>query len=213
MNRLILENVSKKIGKRTILDEINIEFYEGRVYGIVGENGAGKTIFYKTISELISTTTGQLLFNDKSYRESKPCFGIVLDDMLLYRNMTVRENLIKLANIRKRITVEQVDGAIRRVGLDPLDKRTFRKCSLGMQHRAVLAQAIMEKPDILLLDEPTNAVDKEGIKLYYEIIREEAKRGAIVIVSSHIEKDILNVADEIFMLKNRKLSRLVANGN
>ena len=149
----------------------------------------------------------QILYDGRTFEEAKPSIGLVMDDVSMYPGLTGRENLQTLAAIRKVATKEDVVHALERVGLDPKDRRTFRKYSLGMKHRLVLAQAIMEKPDFLFLDEPTNAIDEAGVRLFYKIVREEALRGAVVLISSHINSDIRELTEEIYKMEHGVLQR------
>ena len=174
--KLLVKNISKHIGKKEILKDISIELESGKVYGFVGKNGSGKTMLFRALSGLMDISSGK----------------IFLDNKELHKDMRVLENV----GIRKTIV---------RVGLNPNDKRSFKKYSLGMKQRIVIAQAIMEKPDILMLDEPTNALDEEGIEQIRKIIKEERERGAIVLIASHNKEDIEVLADKVFSISNGML--------
>ena len=141
-----LENITKQIGTTTILENICLTMKCGQIYGITGENGSGKTMLMRVIAGLVSPSSGQLLFDGKNRVDADPNIGIMIENASLYPELSGRENLRLLASIRKRATNEEIDQAIRRVGLEPEDKRTFRKYSLGMKQRLMLAQAIMEQP-------------------------------------------------------------------
>ena len=116
-----------------------------------------------------------------------------------------------LAGIRNKIDKTDVMRAMERVGLNPNDKTLFWKYSLGMKQRLVLAQAIMEQPDFLFLDEPTNSIDETGVDLFYQIVREEAERGAVVLISSHIKSDINNLTDEVYLMHDNTLTKAGEN--
>lgn len=131
--------------------------------------------------------------------------GIVIENAGLYPELTGFNNLKMLSKLNKKIDDEQIRKTIVRVGLNPNDKRSFKKYSLGMKQRIVIAQAIMEKPDILMLDEPTNALDEEGIEQIRKIIKEERERGAIVLIASHNREDIEVLADKVFSISNGML--------
>ena len=134
-----------------------------------------------------------------------PGIGITIENAGLYPEFTGFNNLKILAKINNRIGNNEIKSAMERVGLDPDDKRTVRKYSLGMKQKIVIAQAIMEKPDILLLDEPTNALDTAGVELVRNIIMEEKRRGAIIVLASHNKTDIELLADEIIYIENGKI--------
>lgn len=206
MNHIQVENITKNIKGSEILRGIFLEAKGGEIVGIVGENGSGKSMLFRVMAGLIHPTEGQVLYNGKTYTEERPKIGLVIDDVSLYPDFTGKKNLELLAMIRKEADENMIEDAIKRVGLDPKDKRSFRKYSLGMKHRLLLAQAIMEKPDFLFLDEPTNAVDAEGVQVFYQIIKEEAERGAVVIVSSHVNSDIQTLAEKTYLMDKGKLS-------
>lgn len=208
MNKITINNLSKTIRNKTILQDVNVEFEEGKIYGLVGENGAGKSMLFRVMAGLMMPSEGEIFFNGKTRKESSPNIGLVMGDVMLYGLLTGYKNLKEIARIRKIATDEDVISSIKRVGLDPFDKRKFHKYSLGMKHRLVLAQAIMEKPDFLFLDEPSNALDKDGVQLFYQIAKEEAKRGAVVIFSSHIEGDISCLADVTYMMDAGKVTKI-----
>lgn len=208
MNELKVQGLCKTLKKTAVLNDINIELKGGTITGIVGENGSGKSMLFRLLSGLVKPTEGEVLYNGEPLQVAEPNIGLVMDDVSMYPELTGRKNLELLAEIRHKIGKTQIDSALQRVGLDPEDKRIFRKYSLGMKHRLLLAQAIMEQPDFLFLDEPTNAIDVDGVQVFYKIIREEAKRGAIVLVSSHINSDIRELADEVYQMDHGKLTKI-----
>lgn len=208
MNVLKVQGVCKSLGKSRVLSDINFELEGGTVTGIIGENGSGKSMLFRVLSGLVEPTEGCVLYNGESLRKASPDIGLVMDDVSMYPELTGKKNLELLAEIRHQVGLKEIEESIRRVGLDPEEKRVFRKYSLGMKHRLVLAQAIMEKPDFLFLDEPTNAVDAEGVQIFYKIIKEEAKRGAVVLVSSHVNSDIKELAKEVFKMEKGRLSKI-----
>ncbi len=207
--KLTIEGLNKTIRKRQILKDINMELHSGKVYGIVGRNGSGKTMLFRAVSGLMKIDSGIVELDGKQLHkdfEILPNIGIVLENAGLYPDMTGFQNLRYLANVHKKVSDEQIKETIRRVGLDPEDKRSFRKYSLGMKQRIILAQALMEQPDILLLDEPTNALDEDGVADIRTIIKEERERGALVLLASHNASDIELLADEVFYMKDGCLS-------
>lgn len=205
---LELRSVSKQINGNVILDDINLKLFPGKIYGIVGKNGSGKTMLFRVIAGLIRVNKGEVLFKEKNLFEktkNPPVVGITIENMGMYPEFTGFRNLEFLAGIRKIATDEDIRRSIERVGLDPDDKRPIKKYSLGMRQRITLAQAFMERPEILLLDEPTNGLDESGVELVRGILKEEAKRGAIVFLSSHNKEDIECLCDEIFRINCGRL--------
>ncbi|MDR1131250.1 MAG: ABC transporter ATP-binding protein [Oscillospiraceae bacterium] len=196
MFSLNVENVQKKIKDALILDKINLCFSSGKIYGLMGKNGSGKTMLLRILAGLVHPTSGKILWNGTG----KPRIGLIIENMGLYPEFTGFENLKLLAGINKIIADEAIRDAITRVGLDPADKRTLKKYSLGMRQRIIIAQAVMEHPDLLLLDEPTNGLDENGVSLMREMLLEEAKRGAIVVIASHSTEDIEFLCDEKYRM-------------
>lgn len=202
---LIAQNISKRIGKKEILKDINLQLVNGMVYGFVGRNGSGKTMLFRALSGLMTITSGKILLDGKELHKDMRVLdnmGIVIENAGLYPELTGFENLKLLAKLNKKIDDQQIKSAISRVGLDPDDKRTFKKYSLGMKQRIVIAQAIMESPDILMLDEPTNALDEEGIALMRNIVKEEKERGAMILIASHNKEDIEILTDKVFLMND-----------
>ena len=191
-----LSSIEKKIEDNMVLRDINIELESGNIYGFVGKNGSGKTMLFRMIAGLIKPDAGQILIDERSVKfneENLLSIGLIIENAGLYKEFTARENLKLLASIRGVIGDDEIDAVIRKVGLDPKDKRKVGKYSLGMRQRLLFAQAVMESPDVLLLDEPTNALDKEGINMIRELILKERSRGALICLArlSHLQKKII----------------------
>lgn len=205
---IIITDLTKKLRRRVILDHINVAFDAGRIHGIVGHNGSGKTMLFRAVSGLMHPTSGTISYNGKQLyedMETLPSLGIILENADLYPEYSAVKNLTHLAGIRDVIDDEIVRETICRVGLDPDDQRPYRKYSLGMKQRLKIAQAIMEKPEVLILDEPTNSLDPEGIELLYKLLVEERERGTLVLVASHQLAEISDMADRVYRMDAGKL--------
>lgn len=201
-----IENVTKKIKGVTILDNVCCEFEGGKIYGITGANGSGKTMLLRLIAGLIKADSGCVYIDDKILKKDidhPENIGVLIENPNFWKRYTGMETLKLLADIRKQATEDDIKNALVRVGLEPSDKRVVRKYSLGMRQKLGIAQAIMEKPDILLLDEPTNALDKKSVEQVRKIIHEEAERGAIVIIASHNPQDIEGCSAILEMAEGR----------
>ena len=206
---LEVKNISKTIKERTILSGISLTLESGMVYGFVGKNGCWKTMLFRALSGLMRVDAGEILYDGKRLQEDitmPPNLGIVLENAGLYPEFSGMKNLKLLAKIKGIADETAIQTAIQRVGLDPADKRPVRKYSLGMKQRIVLAQAIMEQPEILMLDEPTNALDESGVELIRKVILEEKERGAIVLLASHNKEDISILADQVFFMQEGKIT-------
>ena len=178
-----LEHYTKSFKKVTVLEDINLTLESGKVIGLKGKNGSGKTMLMRAISGLILPTSGKVFINDRE-------LGI--------SNYTGFKNLKILASIQNRINDEEIKEAIRKVGLDPDDTRTFKKYSLGMKQRLGIAAAIMEKPDIVILDEPINALDEAGAGLIKGILDELKANGSLIIIACHDTEELNYLSDEIY---------------
>lgn len=198
-----VEHLTKVLKKREILKDVNMTVESGSVCGLYGHNGSGKTMLLRSIAGLIYPTkgrvkvSGKVLGQDISFPES---MGLMIENVGFWPSYTGFENLQTLAAIRGKVSEEQIRSTIVRVGLDPMDKRSYKKYSLGMKQRLGVAQAIMEQPDLLLLDEPTNALDDDGIELVRTIVREENGRGATIVIASHNKEDLTALCGRFFKM-------------
>lgn len=208
MSELIAKNVSKQIKGKMLLRDINLQLQSGQIYCFAGKNGSGKTMLLRTLCGLIKPTTGKIyLDGSELYKDIQRIgnVGVLIENAGLYPEFTGFENLRILSKVQKTAGRDDIRDAIRRVGLDPEDRRTFKKYSLGMKQRILIAQAIMEKPDFLFLDEPTNALDEQGTELIRSLIREEAKRGAMVLLASHEKEEMNHFADQMFFIEDGQI--------
>ena len=210
MGYIAINNYTKKIKKRTVLDNINLTFDKGKIYGLVGKNGCGKTMLLRGICGFITASQGEIIINNIKVGNGKfaPSFGTVIENTELYNNLTAFENLSLLSSFSKnRVDKEVINYWIKRFGLEPTSKKKYGEFSLGMRQRLSLAQAFMEQPELIVLDEPTNALDKKGIKEFHEIALEAKNDGATIIIASHSKEDIDILCDKIFCMENGKITK------
>lgn len=206
-----VKSYSKVIKGVPVLNDITCSFERGRVYGLQGKNGSGKTMLLRALSGLIFPTSGcvevegKQLGKDISFPES---LGLLIETPAFIDKYTGLRNLELIASLKCVIGREEVCEALARIGLDSFDKRHYRKYSLGMKQRLGIACSIMEKPDILLLDEPLNALDPSGVERVEKILDEEKRRGALVVVACHDVDELRLLADEILTLEG---GRIVSN--
>lgn len=202
-----LTNVSKTIKGTVVLDNINLRMESGKVYGLKGKNGSGKTMLMRAVCGLISTDgavniNGEILGKDISFPRS---IGVLIENPSFIGNYTGFKNLKVLASIQNRINDEDIKNALIKVQLDPDDKRTYRKYSLGMKQKLGIAAAFMENPDIIILDEPINALDEAGAKQVHKILEEQKSRGAIIIIACHDREELEMLSDEIIEISEGKI--------
>ena len=196
---LEIQNLSKTISKNPILRNITIGMERGKIYGLRGKNGSGKTMLMRAISGLIKVKgeieiDGKILGKDFTF---PPSIGILIENPSFVAEYTGLKNLEMLACIKNKIEIEDIRHAMEQVGLDPDDKRTYKKYSLGMKQKLGIAAAFMEKPDIIILDEPINALDEAGAKQVHKILEEQKKRGALIIIACHDKEELEMLSDEI----------------
>ena len=209
-----VNNVEKNIKGNQILNHVSCVMESGKVYGIYGRNGSGKTMLMRCILGLIHVDKGTVKIDKKEIGKDidfPESVGAMIENPGFFPYATGFENLKMLADIKKIIGEKEIRRAIQRVGLDDKDHRTVSKYSLGMRQRLAIAQAIMEKPDLLVLDEPTNALDEEGIRIFRKILASEAKRGALVILSSHNKEDINILSDVRIRMDAGKIVDITEN--
>jgi ABC-2 type transport system ATP-binding protein len=193
MDKIVVKNAVKVLKGRTVLNNVSFSVDKGGIYGFFGSNGSGKTMLFRAICGLIRLTSGEIdVFGQKigvdvSFPKN---LGVIIESLGFWDDYTGFKCLKMLASIRKVIGDADIRNAMERVGLDPDDRRTFKKYSLGMKQRLAIAQAIMEHPDLLILDEPTNALDEDGVALMHNIFAEEQKRGATILIASHNKEDL-----------------------
>ncbi|MEG1009127.1 MAG: ATP-binding cassette domain-containing protein [Clostridia bacterium] len=203
-----IENLSKKIKGITILDNINIEFYKGKVYGIRGINGSGKTMLFRAICGLINPTKGEvtidgkILHKDISFPES---VGVLIETPGFLPSYTGRKNLKLLADIKNIINYEKIDEALNLVGLDCNDNRQYKQYSLGMKQKLGIAQVLMEDPKLILLDEPTNALDEKSVENILSIIEKEKSKEKIILIASHDKLLLEKISDDIINIENGRI--------
>ena len=203
MDAIKIEHANKKIGKATILDDINLVLPSKQIYAFVGENGSGKTMLFRAIAGLIRLNKGsievfgKIIGKDISFPDG---LGITIENTGFWPDLTGVENLKLLASIRKIVKEKDINQTLDRVGLDPRDKRTYKKYSYGMKQKLAIAQAIMESPCLIMLDEPTNGLDFKSIKLIHELLLEEQRRGATILMATHSQYEVESLANEIFQM-------------
>lgn len=204
-----LEDYCKSFKSAEVLKNINLTLESGKVIGLKGKNGSGKTMLMRAISGLILPTSGKVYINDKElgrHISFPPSIGILIENPSFISNYTGFKNLKILASIQNRISDDEIRDAIRKGGLDPDDKRTFKKYSLGMKQRLGIAAAIMERPDIVILDEPINALDEAGAGLIKGLLDELKANGSLIIIACHDTEELNYLSDEIYEIYDGEIT-------
>lgn len=207
--KIEIKNVTKIIKKTKVIDSVSLKFEGGKIYGLSGKNGCGKTMLMRLISGLIYPTTGEIIINDKilgrdcSFPES---IGLLIENPAFLTDYTAYENL-KMLNgmVGKKLSKEEILDVIESVGLDPKDKRKYYKFSLGMKQRLGIAAAIMGKPEVILLDEPINAIDVDGVSEIRNLIRDLRDEDRVIVIAYHDKEEMEYMADEIIYMKDGKI--------
>lgn len=210
MSEIIIENLSKTIKNNKILDNVNLTFESGHVYGLVGRNGSGKTMLLRAICGLIFPDSGKVIIDGKQLHKDisfpESC-GIIIENTDLLPNFSAFDNLKMLSEIKNTANDNMIKSAIKSVGLDPESKKKVKTFSLGMKQRLSIAQALFEDPDILLLDEPTNALDEDGVNDVRRILLEQKKKNKLIIIASHNKEDISLLSDTVISVSNGRFQR------
>lgn len=202
-----VENVTKYFKQEKVLDDVNMNLETGHIYGIVGKNGAGKTVLFKIIAGFIKpssgkvTVAGKIIGVDRDFPDS---LGLIIETPGFLSQYNAYQNLLYLANINNKISKEDVKESIRMVGLDPGSNKKVGKFSLGMRQRLGIAQAIMENPSLIILDEPMNGLDKKGIEDVKELLLKLKGDGKTILMASHYAED-MEICDEVFQMEDGKL--------
>lgn len=204
-----VKNVSLTLQKNPILKNISASFEKGKIHGLIGRNGSGKTMLMKCICGFVKPTDGEITVDGK--RIGKDCdfpenAGIIIETPGFVPYYSGLKNLKLLAALKGRISADEIKNAMRRVGLDPDLKRHVRKYSLGMRQRLGLAQAIMENPELLVLDEPMNGLDKDGVKDMREYLLDLKEKGKTILIASHSAEDIDILCDRVFEMDKGEMT-------
>ena len=210
--KITLSQVEKTIRKAEIICGISAEFSAGKIYGLKGYNGSGKTMLMRLMAGLILPTKGEVRINDQilgknlTFPES---MGILIETPSFLDSYTGYQNLKILADIKGKISKKEIQETLLLVGLDPDDKRKYRKYSLGMKQRLGIAAAVMEDNDILLIDEPTNALDVDGVEMVKQVLNQEKAKGALVLIACHEMNVLRELSDEIYTIEKGRFTEYI----
>jgi ABC-2 type transport system ATP-binding protein len=207
---ITLQNVSKKFKNNYVLKNINFKFEKGKIYGITGKNGTGKTVLLKCICGLTKVSDGKIIYKDKVLNKDisiLPSIGVIIETPLFWKDKTGLETLEFLASIQKKINQEQILQYLNKVGLKNVKDKKVKSYSLGMRQRLAIAQALMENPEIILFDEPTNSLDSEGVEIFKNLMIEEKAKNKTILIVSHAIDEISEICDEHLNLVDGTLKK------
>lgn len=203
-----IKNINKKIKNQVILDNISLILNEGKCYGFIGNNGSGKTMLFRAITGLMQVDNGSIKINGIEIGKEQDFIkdaGTIIGESTFINSLSGYDNLLILAEIQNKIGKEDILEVLKKVELIEAKDKKFKSYSLGMKQRLRIAQAIMENNSILILDEPFNGLDKEGTREIQELLLNYKKMGKTILLTSHDERDIELLCDEVFELNSGKL--------
>ncbi|MBE6938794.1 MAG: ATP-binding cassette domain-containing protein [Ruminococcaceae bacterium] len=205
-----VRNVSKSFRETRALDGVTVDFEEGKIHGVIGRNGSGKSVLFKCITGFMRPDSGEIIVCGRPVKPLSPAeMGIIIEHPGFISGLSGYRNLRYLAGIRNRISKEKIRQTIELVGLDPDEKKAVRKYSMGMRQRLGIAQAIMEDPPILVIDEPMNGLDKHGVAEMRELLKKLRDKGTTVLIASHYAGDIDELCDTVVEMEAGKMKKLL----
>ena len=210
-NTIEINNLTKKFKDVTVLNNISVSFEKGKIHGLIGRNGSGKTMLMKCICGIVPPTSGEIKVHGKRIGKGTDIpqnIGVIIEDPGFLPGYSAYNNLKFLAVIKNKIGKNEIREAIKSVGLNPDDKKKVGKFSLGMRQRLGLAQAIMENPELLILDEPMNGLDKEGVADMRQYLLDLKAQGKTILIASHSAEDIDVLCDTVSEMDKGVLSAI-----
>ncbi len=203
-----VDNAVKKFDKYTVLDHVNITCNKGEICGIVGRNGSGKTVLFKSICGFVKLNEGTITVNGKVMGKDMKVLkkaGIIIEEPGFLRNKSGMKNLEYLYMINNKRDKKYLRSVMENVGLDPYSRKKVGKYSLGMRQRLAIAQATMEDQDIIILDEPMNGLDNHGVQEVREYLLQLKKQGKTILIASHNREDIDVLCDKVYEMDNGRV--------
>lgn len=203
-------NASKSFGKHQVLKNVNLKCESGKIHGIVGYNGSGKTVLFKCICGFMRLDEGTVFINGQPRKKGKMLdhAGIIIEGPAYVKHRSAYQNLEYLYTIRNKKDSQYLYSILEKVGLDAHSKKAVGKFSMGMKQRLAIAQAIMERPKLLILDEPMNGLDKRGVDEMRNLFLELKAEGKTMLFASHNKEDIEILCDEVYEMDEGQLCRL-----
>ncbi|WP_089610615.1 ATP-binding cassette domain-containing protein [Dehalobacterium formicoaceticum] len=212
MSLINIQNISKSFKGIPLFENASAQFDEGKIYGIIGQNGSGKSVLFKMICGFMRPDAGEITI-DPAYRTRKTNFpknfGIIIDRPGYIAGKTGFENLKRLADIQQLISDQEIRQAMTLVGLNPDAKQKVKNYSLGMKQKLALAQAFMENQEVLVLDEPFNALDFDSVHTIRQLLLNFKQKGKTIILTSHNKEDIDLLCDHVLLIRQYALEEQI----
>lgn len=205
MKTIIIDKLVKRFGSDVVLNSISLEFEEGKIYGLIGRNGSGKSVLMKCIAGLVVATSGEInVFGKKIGKEIDiaPNTGIAIEQPGLLLQKNAFENMRMLSALTQRPSNNEISHLISLVGLNPKDKKAVGNYSMGMKQRLSIAMALLNNPQLLLLDEPMSNLDKSGATEMRSLFKNLAKEGKTILIATHVQEDVTELCDHICRIEN-----------
>jgi ABC-2 type transport system ATP-binding protein len=206
--KIEVKNVTKRFKDNVILEDVNLEFVGGKIYGLIGRNGSGKSVLLKMLCAFYEPSSGEILYDGENIiKEEKypPSTRALIEKPAFIPDLTGKQNLLLLASIQNIIGEKEIDSTMERLGLVPNDNKKYYKYSLGMKQKLGIAQVLMENPDVIILDEPINALDDSGTEQVRQILMKHKQRGALIIIACHDADELEFLSDEIIEIAEGKI--------
>lgn len=210
---LLSKGLTKQVGRKILVKEVDISIGKGEIVGLLGPNGAGKTTIIRMLTGLISRNAGTVKINsndlDENFEGCMEDVGAIIENPEFYKYLSGWENLKQFARMsRKTITDEEIKQVVERVRLTESIQNKVKTYSLGMRQRLGIAQAIIHHPSLLILDEPLNGVDPKGMHDFRQLMREIVQDGTSILISSHLLSEMELLADKIIIIEEGKLTHI-----
>lgn len=212
MNSVVeIKHVTKRYGKIEVLKDVSLTCKAGKIYGLIGRNGSGKTVLLKSICGFVLPTSGEVRVQGQQVGKDVDFptdIGFIIESPGFLARESGLQNLMHLASIRGKASAEDVRQSMYTVGLDPDLRKPVGKYSMGMRQRLGIAQAIMEKPNLLILDEPMNGLDNHGVEHIRSVLLSLKEQGVTIVLASHFKEDISYLCDEVYEMDAGVLTRM-----
>lgn len=213
---IIIEQLTKQYGNTVIFQDVTLHMNQGRIYGLVGTNGCGKTTLMRCFCGFTQASGGKVTVLGKVIgrdRDFAPSTGIIIETPEFISHYNARQNLTLLSGISGKVNKQRIDDVIMLVGLDPANKKAVGNYSLGMKQRLAIAQAIMENPSILVLDEPFNGLDKQGVADIHALLQKLKEQGKCILLACHSVTDIEKACDVVYKMENGSVTMIMESEN